>query len=439
MPHSTQHDDAQNPPADLLHNQIAFGSDSMLWSIGTAFIPLATIITALAAELTSDKSLIGLISPAWYLANVLPQMWAARLVHRRRRSKRILVASTLIGRQSLLLIALWLFFTRAAEPQLTLWLLIGAIMLLMVFDGITGQAWFDMMGRAFTPRIKAKVLTMNQVLGSVGGIGAGLLAARILAAPELPFPLDYAALFGLSWLFMMLSITGIAFIRERVSTAVPTSTALRVNTNAMLRAGWRDSPAFRRMVGVRLLSSVESLAAAFYVVFAREQLGLPEAAIGVFTITFVVGALAGMLLFGWLASRHGARRVVNATCLLQAVATALALLLAISGPQAPLLSYTVMAIAIGINGASQRATHIGFLSYMQDNTAERDRAIYVGALSTIGGAASLLPLVGGVVIDLLTRGGFPELAYSAIFACAALATGLGAWLSFGLPRPVVRL
>jgi Na+/melibiose symporter-like transporter len=438
MPHATHHDDAHNPPVDLLHNQLAFGGDSMLWGIGTAFIPLATIITALAAGLTSDKSLIGLISPAWYLANVLPQMHAARMVHKRRRSKPILVISTLIGRQSLLLIALWLYFTRAAEPQLTLWLLIGAIMLLMVFDGITGQAWFDMMGRAFSPRMKARVLTMNQVLGSAGGIGAGLLVAQILAAPQLPFPVNYAALFGLSWLFMMLSIVSIAFIRERVSTAEPVHAVAATDMKALLRAGWRNDAAFRRMVWVRLLSGVESLAAAFYVVFARERLGLPEAAIGVFTIAFVVGGLAGILLFGWLASRHGSRQVVNATCILQAVATTIALLLAVSGLAASTLTYTALAIAIAISGAAIRATHIGFLSFVQDNTPERDRAIYVGALSTIGGVASLLPLLGGVVIDLLTRGGNAGLAYSVVFGCAAAATGLGAWLSFRLPRPVTR-
>lgn len=431
-------DDAHNPPIDLLHNRIAFGGDSMLWAIGTTFIPLATIITALAAELTSNKALIGLITPAWYLANVLPQMHAARMVHKRRRSKPILVISTLIGRQSLLLVAAWLYLTRAAEPQLTLGLLIGAIMLLMVFDGITGQAWFDMMGRAFSPRMKARVLTMNQVLGSAGGIGAGFLVADILGAPQLPFPVNYAALFGLAWVFMMLSIVCIAFIRERVSTSAPVQAAAPVNTSAMLREGWRTDPAFRQMVWVRLLSGVESLAAAFYVVFARERLGLPESAIGVFTIAFMVGGLIGILLFGWLASRYGTRQVVNATCLLQAAATIIALLLAISGLAATTLTYTALAIAIAVNGASIRATHIGFLSYVQDNTPERDRAIYVGALSTIGGVASLLPLLGGLVIDLITRSGYPGLAYSVVFGCAALATSVAAWLSFGLPRTSVR-
>lgn len=434
MAHTTPSEDARNPPIDLLFNRIAFGGDSMLWAIGTTFIPLATIITALASELTADKALIGLITPAWYLANVLPQMHAARMVHKRLRSKPILVTSTLIGRQSLLLVALWLFFTRAAEPTLTLWLLIGAIMLLMVFDGITGQAWFDMMGRAFSPRVKARVLTMNQVLGSVGGIAAGLLVAQILAAPQLPFPVNYAALFGLAWLFMMLSIVCIAFIRERVSTDAPVQAAAPVNTTAMLREGWRNDPAFRRMVWVRLLSGVESLAAAFYVVFARERLGLPDSSIGVFTIAYVVGGLAGILLFGWLASRYGSRHVVNATCLLQAAATTIALLLALTGWTASPLTYAALAIAIAINGASIRATHIGFLSYVQDNTPERDRAIYVGALSTIGGVASLLPLLGGVVIDLLSRGGNAGLAYSVVFACAAAATGLAAWLSYRLPR-----
>ncbi len=113
-----------NPPVDLQRNKLAFGGDSMLWGIGTYFIPLTTVITALAAQLTTDKSLIGLISLAWYVAYLLPQLFAARMVHGKRRTKPYSVIPAIIGRQTLLIFALWLFITQAQQPTLTVWLLI---------------------------------------------------------------------------------------------------------------------------------------------------------------------------------------------------------------------------------------------------------------------------------------------------------------------------
>ncbi len=114
---STAHPIDNNPPLDLRRNMLAFGGDSMLWGIGTYFIPLTTVITVLASELTKDKALIGLLSLAWYVAYLLPQLFAAKLVHGKRRTKPYSVIPSIIGRPVILLFAAWLFFTRASNPR----------------------------------------------------------------------------------------------------------------------------------------------------------------------------------------------------------------------------------------------------------------------------------------------------------------------------------
>jgi MFS family permease len=428
-------DTTKNPPLDLTRNKLAFGGDSMFWGIGTYFIPLTTVITALAAQLTTDKSLIGLISLAWYVAYLLPQLFAARVVHGRRRTKTLSVIPAIIGRQTLLIFALWLFLTQAQQPTLTVWLLIGIISVLMIFDAFTSQAWFDMFGRALTPRTKARVITINQLLASIGGIFAGLIVTQVLSSSALPFPSNYALLFLLAWMFIMLSLGAMLFIRERVSEAAPAEEKEASNFNAKLREAWRQDPAFRRMLLARVFTGVENMAAAFYIVFALERLGLPESSIGIFTIAVVIGGLVGIVFFGWLAERHGSRRVVNAACTLQFIAPLITLGIALLPIQSTQVYFVAITIVMAINGAVNRSTMVGFFSYAQDSAPEADRPIYVGAVSTIAGTASLLPLLGGLMINAFTEAGFNGLAYIVLFATAAGVAAFGAWLSYGLPKP----
>ncbi len=369
-----------------------------------------------------------MLSLAWYVAYLLPQLFAARLVHGRRRTKPYSVIPSILGRPVILLFAAWLFISRAQQPTLTVWLLIGMIAVLMIFDAFTTQAWFDMMGRALSPRVRARVITVNSLIGSVGGIGAGLVVAQVLASPQLPFPVNYALLFFLAWLFITFSLVSMLFIKERTSEAPPTTQAHQSGSdfNTKLREAWRNDPAFRRMLITRLLTGVENMAAAFYVVFARERLGLPDSAIGVFTIAYVVGGLIGITLFGTLSERYGPRRAINAACMLQFIAPLIAFILATFLPSnTSSISYAALVLVMAINGA---------VSYAQDSAPEADRPIYVGAVSTIAGTASLLPVFGGVLIDTLLRSSLSATAYPTLFGIVVVVVGIGAWLSFGLPK-----
>jgi hypothetical protein len=79
---------------------------------------------------------------------------------------------------------------------------------------------------------------------------------------------------------------------------------------------------------------------------------------------------------------------------------------------------------------------VGFFSYAQDSAADVDRPMYVGAVSTVAGLGSFMPVVGGLLIDGLTRAGLSGGAYSALFAVAVLIVGVGALLSLKLPMPI---
>jgi len=196
----------------------------------------------------------------------------------------------------------------------------------------------------------------------------------------------------------------------------------------------RTDAVFRRILAARLLVGIENMAAAFYVVFAREQLKLPESAVGVFSIAIVVGGLIGIITFGWTAMRLGSRRVIQAAGLMQFAAPVIALLAAI-GVAPPSSFVALLVVIMALNGAVSRSTALGYFSYTQDAAAEVDRPMYIGAMSSVAGVASAMPLLGGLLIDGLQRTGAAAAAYPSVFALAALSAGVGVALTLGLPRP----
>ncbi len=424
------------PSVDTRHNQIAVFFDSALFGVGTYFIPMSTVLIALASQLTQDKVLIGLVPLGWQAAFLLPQLIAARLIHGKTRTKQNAIWPTLLLRPLYMLFPIWLLLYGNQYPTLTVWLMVIALGSFMLGDSFATAAWFDMIGRIFTPAVKGRVMTMSGVFSSVLGIGVSLIVAWVLGLPSLPFPWNYAVLLILSNVAFFASFLTFLQIREVPATAATHATKSEIGFLPHLLACVRRDAALRRALWVRVLTTTESMAAAFYIVFAREQLGLPESAVGWFTGALVVGGILGTSLFGWVYTRSDSRRVIHAAISLQLLGPILALLVALFVPAgSPLawLGFAMMFVVFVINGANNRANMLGSMSYEQAAAADVDRPAYVGALNTVGGVGALMPVLGGIIIQTLQDAGFGLSAYPVVFAIAALLCGVGVLVGFRLP------
>ncbi len=451
--------EARSVPLDTLRNQIVIGADSMFFTIGIYFMPVTTVLSALAAGFTTDKTLIGAMSLAWYVGWMAPQLWAARMVRGKARMRPYALIPAAFSRPIIFLLALWLWIDRGQSPLLSVWLLIIGITVFTMSDGVVATAGWDMIGRALSPRVRSRVITISSTISAIGGLGAGIIVERVLADQNLPFPLNYAVLLAIAAMFYMLALACIALIQERPAGVEestndhrpPTAEAgpLKMESSrpsavsrpsadpsflSHLLHSVRTDAVLRRTLFARLFTGVENMAAAFYVVFAREQLGLPESAVGAFSIAIVVGGLIGVIAFGALAMRFGSRRVIQAAGIMQLVAPCTALVAALSG----LTGTTAMVVLIGVmalNGAINRSSMLGYFSYTQDCAREIDRPMYISAMTAMSGIASLLPLLGGAVIDGLQRSDASFAAYPTVFAFAAISAGIGTTLAMGLPKP----
>lgn len=422
---------------DSRRNVFAFTGDICIFVMGTYFIPATTVLVGLASQLTDDKALIGVVGMTWSVSWFLPQLIAAQIVRGKPRQKPYLIIPSFIGRIAFLLIALWLLVTQAQAPILTVWVLIGGLVLFNVNDALAGVAWFDMMSRALSPRTRARVVSIGQFIAGILGIGVGLLVERVLSPAGLPFPQNYAFIFGCAFVCMSLSLLIIGlFLREMPMAEAEQRQANDGNFIGNLREIWRTDLLFRKVLIMRIFTGLEVMAASFYLVFAKEQLGVGDSATGIFNIALIVGGIGGVALFGWLADRFTSLSVIRASAAMQMVAPVIALGFAVAHGISNELAGSALIgffVVFVLRGAVEHSLVLGALGYFMDTAPERHRAMYVGAINTVSGIVALTPVLAGLWIDSQTARNQTQLAYIVLFAAVILSAASGLWLSLKLP------
>ncbi len=397
-----------------------------------AFIPSATVLVGLASQLTTSKTLIGLVSIVFPVFWYFPQLFAARIVRNKPNQVRYVIYASLIGRPMFLVIALWLILTRAADPLLTIWVIIGSVAIFNICDAVAGVAWFDIVGRALSPRMRARVFTFGQIGSGIMGLGASEIVKRVLVSPDLPFPTNYATLFLFTFAFLSVSLLAMFVVRERPMKVVDTNEhPVEPFGTALLKAARTDG-LFRRVIAVRILSGLEAMAASFYFVFAKDRYGLGAEVEGNFTQAIVIGGLTGIMLFGWLAEHYTTRRVIHAAGVMYFAGPAIALACALFVIPAN-VAYMAFLFVFAMRGALEHNLVLGIVGYLLDTTPERNRAMYVGAINTLGGIVAFSPFFGGIWIDAFGTAVFNVVPYAVMFALITVLTICGFILSLRLP------
>ena len=416
------------PTADLPHarrNWWAFFLDFVLFGLALSILNPNTTLPAFVARLTDSKILIGMVGTVWFGGWLLPQLFAANYLSARPKKLPQLLGSAWIGRPFFLLFALFLFLGGASYPLLTLSLFLVGFVLFIVTDSVGALAYFDLIGKVMSGEQRSRVIGSAQAVRGVITIGVGWLIQRILSAQGLGFPNNYAAVFGLAGIFLMLALAASYFIVEPPGEANATMTPWR-DYLPQLRSILRHDRTFVRITAVRLLAGLHRLAASFYVIYATQVAGQPEAAVGLFfTAQTIGGAIAGLSL-GSVAARQGAQRVVQISVVLDLLTILLALGMALSGAPAQLA--WLFPVIFALLGMVDASIMLGYFNYVLDIAPEAERATYVGLTNTLAGLLAAAPLVGGWLLE--------QTSYTFLFGLTALLVLPAVLLALTLPRPI---
>ncbi len=403
-------------------NRFAFFADYVLFGVGLTVMNANTTLPAFVARLTDSKVVIGAVGAIWIGGWLLPQIVAANSLTGQREKRPHLIGASWLGRPFFWLFALYLVVGGAGNAPLTIGIFLVGLSVYVVSDAYAALAYFDLFGKAMPAQERVRIMGVGQAVLGLLAIGAGWLVQRLLGSAGLPFPLNYAALFGLGGLCFMGALAADYAIVETPGEAhvagVPWKEYL-----PKLGAYFKNDPAFARVNAVRLLAGLHGLAAPFYVIYATRVAGLPESAVGLFLTAQTVGsALAGL---GAVAAKLSSRRVVQISAAIELLAVALALAMPLGGTAAGLT--WVFPIIFGLMGFLDAGIALGYFNYLMDVAPAEDRPTYIGLHNTLAGLLVLMPVLGGWLLE--------HTSYTVLFAVTAAGVSPAVLLSLSLPKP----
>ncbi len=406
-------------------NFVALLGDYVFFGLGTTFAGVTTVLPSFIGLLTDSKVLIGLLVTLGNGGFMITQLFFANLVTNKSRKKPYFNVGGILSRPLYLLygIALWLGLARS--PLLALVLIFVVQITFWIGDSLCTVAWFDLLTKSTPPNRRGRLLSSAQITSAVLAVGAGAIIAVLLGEGGPPYPYNYAAVFILASVFLLMALGSWSFVVEPIEPG-----------QVGERSRWRDylphlvetlrrDHLFRRLIAVRLLAGFDTLATGFYILFATGPLGLPPETIGVFTAAQMIGGVVASLALGAINERLGTHRVIQVATALALTAPLVALGVLWLPIQGAVLATTVYAWVFFMMGAVASSTMLGFFNYVMEIAPATQRPTYIGLFNTVGGALVVLPTIGGWLLQATS--------YGALFALTAVTLVIALGLSWTLP------
>ena len=393
---------------------------SALWhgaflALGMALTQPTTVVAAFVADLTGSTIWVGGLSTVLTIAGALPQVFIARWVEPRPRKMPYLMLAIYLRVASWGALAGLTYAIGASRPRLLAWVLVGLLAVFYAGGGLGGVPYTDIIGKIIPQKRRGVFLGGRQALAGPLAVGAALVAQQVLARTA--YPTNYALLFGLAALSLLVASLGFWLIREPprgdADGEVP---SWREYGEQLLKTARR----LRTLIGVQSLTGFSLMVLPFYIVYARQELGAPQGAIGWFMLAQVLGSVLANLVWARLVDRYGSRRML-ATCAVTSMLTPLLAILLGRFGWIGLLPVSFL------GGATFNGRAVGFFSALLELAPAAERPTYSALNAVLILPVAFLPLIAGALLECWS--------YPTLFLIAASFIGMGALLTRRLSDP----
>jgi len=405
-----------------------------LWDItfitlGISFISRETVVPVLVSQLTDSKLVIGLVPAMWSLGLYLPQLltanWAESMPYKK---PFVMVIGFFLERLPYLLIGLVVLIFAVERPTVALVAVLVGIGLASSGAGLGTPPWLDMIAKVIPVRRRGIWLGLGHGLGQLMGVVGAFFVGRILISRA--FPGNYALLFTIAFVFVVVSWVGLALTREPRSEVTRKAIPLFRYLGRVSTVLKRDIN-YRRYLISKSLINLGGMSTGFFAVYGTEMFSLDGRGVGLLTAVLVGTQAVFNPLLGLLADRVGHKTVLAAAAFFVALAPLSALVIGGIGAAANqggafALPNVLGSVPMGLIltfiflGTFLAADHTSSLPIILEFSAQEDRPTYIGLTNTV-----LAPiLIGAPILGGWLAGAF---GYAALFS-AAMVVGAAALL-----------
>jgi MFS family permease len=384
----------QNTPPPHVKFNFAMGLiHGILFRAGMAFSAPMSVLPVFLSHFTGSQAMIGIFSTLMNAGSVLPQLFVANRLESKPRKKPVLLVAIWVRAALWLILGLLAYFCPPGKPIMAL---VALVVLLFGFSfagGVASIPFTDIWGKALPATLRGRFFGHRQLWGGLLAVGAGYVVKHILGNPDIAFPQNYAILFLFSFAFIAVSYIGLSAVREPEGPASDQPRShLRVFLKKSVRL-LREDRNFGRFILTQLAIGFGAFSMPFYVLYGKNQLQMAAEQVGILVGSQMAGDILSNLLWAQLSDRVGNRIVIILTAAIAALIPLLALLSGVVG-------WRLLIALFVLIGFSTSGGGIGFTNYLLEIAPEHLRPTYIALHGTLLGLTMVLPILGGLVIDM---------------------------------------
>src|SRR3989304_5699493 len=192
------------------------------------------------------------------------------------------------------------FFSSYRKPEQVLLFFFLFYGLYSIGGGFAGVAFMEIVSKTVPPERRGSFWGLRM---SVGGLLAAAFGRGVATGlNQKPFPRNFELLFMFAFFFIFAGLFSFAWVKEpELPNRLPKGPYLQRLQEAFLLL--KTDPHFFRLYVTRLLIGAYTVAAPFYVLYARQKLDFPVAAAGLFVSAEVLGLAASNLWWSAFSNR----------------------------------------------------------------------------------------------------------------------------------------
>lgn len=408
--------EAEYEPAAVRRSFRLLSMDVIFYICGLAFLDPSTVVPSFLSTLTDSSILIGAIIAIRPAGIFLPQLWTAHHLRNRVCHKTFMMGVASVSRISISFFAIVLL---VARPENKLMMTAAFIIMYIAFwssEGVAGVPWTDLMAKSIPERLRGRLFGLTQFAGGILAVLAGLMVTRMLSPSGPAYPANYAVLMVLGAVFFWVSFISLSAVREPRGVAEGGDSGFFAYLGEVGRM-LAEHRELKRLIGVQLLLGFSGMALPFYILYAKQSVGVTGTMVGVLLIVQTGGSMLISAVVGYMSDHVGPKWAIVTSGLTGLLAPLVVLMF-------PVKSLWLYVPVFFLIGGMVGGTWIGLTNFMLELADPGERRSYIGLMNTAGAPTMMFPFIGGLIAHIFS--------YRAVFAVAAIALGIGLMLALGL-------
>ena len=358
---------------------------------GMAFSNPTTILPVFLNAFTHSKTIVGLFSSVMNSGSILPQLFVANRLENKVHKKPVLVMAITVRALCWGSLGLITYLFGRSHPLIIVTSLFFLLTLFSFMGGIAVVPFTDIWGKAIPSTLRGRFFGHRQLWGGALAIGAGFIVKYILGNKNLPFPNNYAFLFLFSFILISISYLALGSVKEPIEEVHKA----RLTFKNFLKKAFRTLKLdrnYRVFLIVQVLTGANWLILPFYVLYAKDVIGVEEKMIGMFISAQMLGSILSNILWAYLSDYVGNKKVIQISTFLTLLIPIVALLITRQLSEL----FIVLFVLIGF---SMAGGVIGYTNFLLDIALPKDRPTYISLNGTLTAPIMVFPLIGGIIIQ----------------------------------------